>query len=29
MDLPHPLRVTLCQIVVDRDDMHAVSGERV
>ena len=29
MYLPHPLRVTLRQIVVDRDNMHALSFQRV
>jgi hypothetical protein len=25
----HPLRVAFCQVVVDRDDVHAFAGERV
>ncbi len=29
IDLSHPFRVTLCQIVVDRNDMHAFSLECV
>ena len=29
VDLAHPLRVALSQIIVDRDDMHALSGQRV
>ena len=29
VDLPHPLGVALGQIVVDGDDMHAATGERV
>ena len=29
IDLAHPLRVTLGQIVVDRDDMHALPAECV
>ena len=29
MDLSHPLGVTLCQIVVDRYDLDALSGQRV
>ena len=29
VDLAHPLRVALGQIVVDGDDMHARAGERV
>ncbi len=29
VDLAHPLRVALCQIVVDGDDMNAAAGERV
>ena len=29
MYLSHPLRITLCQIVVDRDDMHALSFQGI
>ncbi len=29
IDGPHPLRVALGQVVVDRDDVHAAAGERV
>ncbi len=29
MHLSHPLRVTLRQIVVDRDNMHALSFQRI
>ena len=29
VDLSHPLRVTLGKIIIDRDDMHTVSGQRV
>ena len=27
--LAHPLGVTLCQIVVDRDDVHTLAGQRI
>ena len=29
VDLSHPLAVSLCQIVVDRDNMYALSGQRI
>ena len=29
VDLAHPLGVALGQVVVDRDDVHALAGERV
>ena len=29
MHLPHPLGITLCQIIVDRDDADALSLQRV
>ena len=29
VNLPHPLRVAACEIVVDGDDMHALAAERV
>ena len=29
VDLAHPLRVALGEIIVDRDDVHAPSGQRV
>ena len=29
MDLSHPLRVTLCQIIIDRNDLYAFPGQRV
>ena len=29
VDASHPLGVTLCQVVVDRDDVHAVARQRV
>ena len=29
VDLPHPLGVALGQVVVDRDDVHALAGQRV
>ena len=29
IQLPHPLRITTGQIVVDRDDMHALAAQRV
>ena len=29
MDLSHPLRITLCQIIIDRNDMYALSFQRI
>ena len=29
VDLAHPFTVAACQIVVDRDDMHALAGQRI
>ena len=29
MSLAHPLRVALCEVIVDGDDVHALSRERV
>ncbi|SKY04563.1 Uncharacterised protein [Mycobacteroides abscessus subsp. abscessus] len=29
VDASHPLRVALCEVVVDGDDMHAVAGQRI
>lgn len=29
LDLSHPLRVTLCQIIIDRNDLYAFPGQRV
>ena len=29
MDRPHPVPVTLCQIIIDRDDMNPLAGERI
>ena len=29
INLPHPLGVTACQVIVDGDDMYALTGQRV
>ena len=29
MNLSHPFRVALCEVVVDGDDVHALAGQRV
>ena len=29
VDLPHPLAVALCQVIIDRNDVHAFAFQRV